>query len=53
MKSKNAYNKPCFKTVYLGEKVAHNVATSFGYFIFKQLQGSPIGKNHPIWSPCQ
>ncbi len=58
-KPKNAYNKPCFETAYLGEnvinllqqKVAQNIAISMSYFIFSknhnESKSSPIGKKSP------
>jgi hypothetical protein len=65
LKPKNTYNKPCFKTAYLGknlfyllhQKVAQNITISLGYFIFSKNHNEPpkvaqLAKNGPIWSHC-
>jgi hypothetical protein len=49
LKPKNTYNKPCFETAYLGEKlinlfklkVAQKVANVLGYFIFSKNHNEP------------
>ncbi len=65
LKPKNAYNKLCFESAYLGEnvinllrqKAAQNIAISLGYFICSRNHNEPpkvaqLAKNHPIRSPC-
>ncbi len=54
LKPENTYNKPCFKTAYLGQnvinllkqKVAQYVAISLGFLIFSKIimSSRPIGE---------